>query len=82
MASAGYWFQVNVNGRDLGSYVAEAQKTIDAKLVLPPGYRLTWGGQFENMKEAQASLMWLVPLALVIIFLYYGLYNDLRPRGY
>jgi cobalt-zinc-cadmium resistance protein CzcA len=75
-----YLVQVNVNGRDLGSYVAEAQKTIDAKLVLPPGYRLTWGGQFENMKEAQASLMWLVPLALVMIFLLlYALYNDLRP---
>jgi cobalt-zinc-cadmium resistance protein CzcA len=59
--------QCNVRGRDIGSFVATAQSQIGQRLELPPGYRLEWGGQFENMRRAQQRLMIVVPLALVMI---------------
>ena len=59
--------QCNVRGRDIGSFVAEAQKLIAGKVELPRGYRLEWGGQFENMRRAQVRLMIVVPLALAMI---------------
>jgi cobalt-zinc-cadmium resistance protein CzcA len=58
--------QCNVRGRDIGSFVAQAQEDIK-KLALPRGYRLEWGGQFENMKRAQQRLMIVVPIALSLI---------------
>lgn len=61
--------QCNVRGRDVASFVAEAQRTMAEKVVLPPGrYRLEWGGQFENLEHAQTRLAVVVPLALVAIF--------------
>jgi cobalt-zinc-cadmium resistance protein CzcA len=60
--------EVNVRGRDLASFVAEAQEAIDAKVELPPGWTIEWGGQFENLQEASERLSVLVPLALMLIF--------------
>src|SRR6056297_2592169 len=59
----------NVRGRDMGSFVAEARETVNAQVALPPGrYRVEWGGQFENLKRAQARLMIVVPVAILSIF--------------
>src|SRR5512136_2673160 len=60
--------QCNVRGRDVGSFVAEAQKAIAAGMKLPEGYTVEWGGQFENMERANARLRFVVPLALGLIF--------------
>ena len=60
--------QANVRGRDIGSFVAEAQRRL-ASLALPAGYYITWGGQFENQQRAMRRLGVVIPLSLVIIFL-------------
>jgi cobalt-zinc-cadmium resistance protein CzcA len=67
--------QCNVRGRDVGSFVAEAQKKIADQVKLPEGYSLEWGGQFENMQRANQRLMFIVPMALGLIFvlLYFSL---------
>jgi heavy metal efflux system protein len=59
----------NVRGRDLGSFVAEAQHAVAADLKLPPGYWIAWGGQFEQLVSAAQRLMIVVPIALLLIFL-------------
>ncbi len=59
--------QCNVRGRDIGSFVADAQARIGGAVELPQGYRLEWGGQFKNMRRAQTRLMVVVPLALAMI---------------
>ena len=59
--------QSNVRGRDIGSFVEEAQKKIAAQVNLDSGYRVEWGGQFENMKRAESRLLIVVPLALALI---------------
>jgi heavy metal efflux system protein len=62
--------QCNVRGRDVGTFVAEAQRKIDTRVALPAGrYRVEWGGQFENLARAQNRLLIIVPLALVLIFI-------------
>ncbi len=61
--------QSNVRGRDVGSFVAEAQQRLDRSLALPAGYYLTWGGQFENQQRAMTRLAVVLPLSLAIIFL-------------
>ena len=61
------WVFVDVAGRDIGSYIADAQAAIAQQLQLPAGYTLVWSGQFENIQEANARLMWAVPLTLLII---------------
>jgi cobalt-zinc-cadmium resistance protein CzcA len=68
----------NVRGRDIGSFVAEAQQKIAEQVVLPEGrYYLQWGGQFENMLRARKRLLIVVPVALVLIFtLLYMTYNN------
>ncbi|HLO96838.1 MAG TPA: CusA/CzcA family heavy metal efflux RND transporter, partial [Burkholderiaceae bacterium] len=58
----------NVSGRDLVGFVQEAQARVAAELPLPQGYRLSWGGQFENQQRAAARLALVVPLALGLIF--------------
>ncbi|MGK4008341.1 CusA/CzcA family heavy metal efflux RND transporter [Sorangium sp. So ce1036] len=60
--------QCNVRGRDLGGFVADAEERIDAEIKLPPGYWMSWGGQFENLLAAQRRLAVVVPLALGLIF--------------
>jgi len=61
--------QANVRGRDIGSFVADAQAAVDAKVKLPAGYWLEWGGQFKNLKEASDRLMIVVPACFFFIFL-------------
>jgi heavy metal efflux system protein len=60
--------QCNVRGRDLGSFVAAAQRKVSAGLRLPPGYSTEWGGQFENQARATRRLMIVLPAAILIIF--------------
>ena len=60
---------VDIDGRDLGGYVRDAQRTVSAQLELPPGYRLTWSGQFEFMERVSQKLKLVVPLTLGLIFL-------------
>jgi heavy metal efflux system protein len=61
--------QANVAGRDLVGFVEEAKAAVAAKVKLPEGYSLTWGGQFENQQRAAARLALVVPVALGLIFL-------------
>ncbi len=61
--------QANVRGRDIGSFVAEAQKTIENEVKVPAGYWLDWGGQFENLMAARDRLMIVVPACFFIIFM-------------
>jgi heavy metal efflux system protein len=69
----------SVRGRDLGSAVEEAQKRIAQNVKLPPGYRLVWAGEFEDLEEAKARLAVIVPVSLLLIFmLLYALFNSLR----
>lgn len=71
--------QANVRGRDMGGFVEEAQKKIAKDVSLPPGYFVTWGGQFENQQRAQRTLMIVVPLCLGLIFLLlYMSFNSLK----
>ncbi len=60
--------ELNVRGRDIGSFVSEAQEQTTARVPLPPGYYVTWGGQFENLRRASARLLIVVPIALALIF--------------
>ena len=53
----------------MGGFVEETQKAVAAKVKLPPGYFVTWGGQFENQQRAQKTLMFVVPLCLGLIFM-------------
>lgn len=72
--------QVDVRGRDLSSFVEEAQARVRAEADLPPGYVVTWGGQFENLEAASARLSVAVPAALVLIFLLlYTAFRAARP---
>ena len=59
---------VDVQGRDIGSYVAEAKRLLAEKLTLPPGYRVEWSGQYESLERAKARLLVVVPVTLAIIF--------------
>lgn len=61
--------QANVRGRDIGSFVSEAQRRVAEQVEVPSGYWITWGGQFENMIAAQNRLAVVVPLALLLILL-------------
>jgi len=65
---AAYIF-VDLHDRDLGGYVADAQKAVAAQVKFPPGYYVTWSGQFEYLQRAKARLQVVVPLTVLIIFL-------------
>jgi Cu(I)/Ag(I) efflux system membrane protein CusA/SilA len=65
---SGYVY-VDVTGRDIGSYVNDAKKAVQAKLSLPAGYSLTWSGQYEYMERAKKRLAFVIPVTLFIIFL-------------
>jgi cobalt-zinc-cadmium resistance protein CzcA len=71
--------ECNVRGRDIGSFVGEAQRKIDEEVQLPPGYYLTWGGQFEHQQSATRRLLLVVPLSVFIIFaLLYTTFGNFR----
>ena len=59
--------QGNVRGRDVGGYVAELREVLDRQVILPAGYYLRFGGQFEHLERARARLLFVVPLALLLI---------------
>lgn len=72
--------EANVRGHDLASFVSDAQTAVDKKVVLPPGYRLTWGGQFENLQRAATRLAIVVPISIFLIFiLLYSAFSTVRP---
>jgi Cu(I)/Ag(I) efflux system membrane protein CusA/SilA len=62
------WVYVDISGRDLGGYVAQAQKLVSQRVAIPPGYTITWSGQFEYLERATRKLQLVVPFTLVIIF--------------
>jgi cobalt-zinc-cadmium resistance protein CzcA len=71
--------QCNVRDRDIGSFVREAQEAIDAKVKLPAGYILSWGGQFELQQEANKRLALVIPVTLLIVFLLlFSTFNSLK----
>ena len=63
------WVYVDIRGRDLGSFVADAQQAVARQVEMPAGYSLGWSGQFEYLERATARLKWVVPATLAIIFL-------------
>jgi cobalt-zinc-cadmium resistance protein CzcA len=74
--------QTNVRGRDIGSFVAEAQARVAAEVTLPPGSWIAWGGQFENLVQAQRRLAVVVPICfLVILLLLYGTFGAIKPAA-
>jgi heavy metal efflux system protein len=69
----------NVVGRDLGSFVAEAQQRVARDVVLPPGYWTGWGGQFENLQSAAQRLQFVVPAALLLVgVLLFAMFGNVR----
>jgi copper/silver efflux system protein len=62
------YIYVDMHDRDIGGYVADAQRALAQKVRIPPGYRLEWSGQFEYLERAKAKLAIVVPITLVIIF--------------
>ena len=69
----------NVSGRDLGSFVQDAETAIQQKLQLPAGYHLEWGGQYENQQRAQQRLAIVFPVSLLIIAaLLYATFHNAR----
>jgi Cu(I)/Ag(I) efflux system membrane protein CusA/SilA len=63
------YIYIDLRDRDLGGYVADAQKAVAAQVKFPPGYYVTWSGQFEYMERAKARLKIVVPITVLIIFL-------------
>ncbi|MCB1215884.1 efflux RND transporter permease subunit [bacterium] len=71
--------QCNVRGRDIGSFVHEAQAAIDAQVSFPPGYIVSWGGQFQLQQEANRRLLVVVPVTLALVFmLLFSSFNSLK----
>jgi len=73
------WVYVDVTGRDIGGYVADAQRVVAQRVTLPPGYSLVWSGQYEYMQRAAAKLQLVIPVTLAIIFLL--LYLNFKSVG-
>jgi Cu(I)/Ag(I) efflux system membrane protein CusA/SilA len=63
------WVYVDVTGRDIGSFIADAQLAVAKQLQMPAGYSLVWSGQFEQIQEANNRLKWAIPLTLMIIIM-------------
>ncbi|MDO9287653.1 MAG: CusA/CzcA family heavy metal efflux RND transporter [Thermodesulfovibrionales bacterium] len=71
--------EMNITGRDIGGFVAEAKQKIKEKVKLPAGYYLTWGGQFENQQRAMNKLMIIGPVAIgLILLLLYITFRSIR----
>jgi Cu(I)/Ag(I) efflux system membrane protein CusA/SilA len=63
------YIYVDLAGRDLGGYVADAQKAVQSQVVLPPGYHVEWSGQFEYLERATQKLKTVIPVTLFVIFI-------------
>ena len=63
------WVYVDVAGRDIGSYVADAKRMVESEVTLPTGYTITWSGQYEYMQRAKEKMRVVIPATLAIIFL-------------
>jgi copper/silver efflux system protein len=63
------YISVDIHDRDLGGYVADAQRAVEASVQFPPGYYVMWSGQYEYLERAAARLKIVVPVTLLIIFL-------------
>ncbi|RTM14202.1 MAG: efflux RND transporter permease subunit [Bradyrhizobiaceae bacterium] len=63
------YIYVDIRDRDLGGYVADAQRAVQASIQFPPGYYVVWSGQYEYLQRASARLQIVVPVTLIIIFL-------------
>ena len=63
------WVYIDVTGRDIGSYVKDAQKMVSDMIKLPPGYSIVWSGQYEYMQRAAERMRLVIPATLAIIFL-------------
>jgi len=63
------WIFVDIRDIDLGTYIARAKEAIKARLQLPPGYTITWSGQFEYLERAKEKLMVVVPVTMALVFL-------------
>jgi cobalt-zinc-cadmium resistance protein CzcA len=71
--------QYSVEGRDLASAVQEAQKKVAAAVPLPPGYRVVWGGEYEEYTASRAQLQLILPVTLALIFvILFALYNNFK----
>ena len=69
----------NVTGRDIGGFVHEAQAAVANRVKTPPGYFITWGGQFENAQQATKRLLIAIPISLLLVFvLIYACFSSLR----
>ena len=74
--------RTNIRGRDQGSYVADAQRLFAEKVHLPGGYRVVWGGQFENLDRARRRLNIIIPVTIAIIFtLLVWMFGSARHAG-
>ncbi|HEU4566197.1 MAG TPA: CusA/CzcA family heavy metal efflux RND transporter [Gemmatimonadaceae bacterium] len=73
------WVYVDVAGRDIGRYVADAKAMVEREVKLPPGYTMTWSGQYEYMERAKQTMKLVIPATLAIIFLI--LYFNFRNVG-
>jgi Cu(I)/Ag(I) efflux system membrane protein CusA/SilA len=73
------WVQVDMTDRDIGSFVRDARAAVDSAVTLPPGYTLTWSGQYEFMQRATERLKVVLPLTLlIIVVLLYLNFGNLR----
>ena len=63
------YIYVDLHGRDIGGYVADAKRAVAEKVQFPPGYHVEWSGQFEYLQRAEAKLRVVVPVTLLLIFL-------------
>lgn len=71
--------RTNIHGRDQGGFVKELQKKIDAKIKVPKGYNIIYGGQYENLERAGKQLAMTIPLTLVLVFVFlFMLYKNFK----
>ena len=73
------WVYVDVVGRDIGSYVADARRMVEDEVELPPGYTMVWSGQYEYMERAKDRMKLVIPATLALIFML--LYLNFRSVG-
>ena len=74
--------EANVRGRDIGSFVQDAQRAVDQQVKLPPGYVMTWGGLWEHLESGRDRLLIVVPITfLLIFFLLFIAFGSIRQAG-